>query len=95
MQTSLFRVGTHSGPPMDIPHGQVYLRSQFVQFRFPVIRGGLIWNRPASVVVRSLNGQETSLPIVDVTRIALVALTGLGLATGIVSMFLRRKTSQS
>ncbi len=95
MQTSLFRVGTLSGTPIDIPHGQIYLRSQFVQLRFPVIGGGLIWTRPASVVVRSLNGQETRLPIVDVTRIALVVLTGLGLATVMVSMFLRRKTSQS
>src|SRR5215212_502664 len=95
MQTSLFRIGTLSGPPLDVPNGQVYLRSQFVQLRFPALQGGLIWNRPAAVVVRSLNGQETTLPIVDVTRIVMLALTGLGLATVLVSMFLRRKTSPS
>jgi hypothetical protein len=95
MQTSLFRIGTLSGPPLSVPHGQVYLRSQYVQLRFPVIGGGLIWNRPAAVVVRSSNGQERTLPILDVTRITLVALTGLGLATVLVSMFMRRETSQS
>jgi hypothetical protein len=95
MQTSLFRIGTLSGPPIDSPNGQIYLRSQFVQLRFPALRvqGGLIWNRPAAVVVRSLNGQETTIPIVDVTRIVTVALTGLGLATLLVSMFMRRKAS--
>ena len=97
MQTSLFRIGTLGDPPLDVPNGQVYLRSQFVQLRVPALRvqGGLIWNRPAAVVVRSLNGQETTLPIVDVTRIVMLALMGLGLATLFVSMFLRRKTSPS
>ena len=97
MQTSLFRIGTLSGPPIDVPYGQVYVRSQFVQLRFPALRvqGGLIWNRPVTVVVRHLNGQERTIPIVDATRITLVALTGLGLATVLVSMFMRRKTSPS
>ena len=76
-----------------MPHGQVYVRSQFVQLQFPAqrVQGGLIWNRPTAVVVRSSNGQETTFPIVDVTRIAMVALIGLGLATVLVSMFMRRK----
>ena len=95
MQTSLFRVGTLNGPPIDVPHGQVYLRSQFVQLLFPVINGGLIWNRPATVVVRSWDGQERVLPIVDITRIALLALAGLGLATALVSVLLGRKTSET
>ena len=97
MQTSLFRIGTLSGPPIDVPQGQIYVRSQFIQLRFPApwVQGGLIWNRPAAVVVRSLNGQETTIPTVDVTRIALLALTGLGLATVLVSIFVRRKTSPS
>jgi len=97
MQTSLFRIGTLSGPPIDNPNGQIYLRSQFVRLRFPALRvqGGLIWNRPVAVVVRSLAGQETTIPIVDVTRIVMLALTGLGLATLLVAIFLRRKTSPS
>jgi sugar lactone lactonase YvrE len=94
-QTSLFHIGTLTGHPIDAPQGQIYVRSQFVQFRFPALPGGLIWNRPAAVVVRSLTGQETTLPILDVTRIVMMALTGLSLATLFVSIIMRRKTSRS
>ncbi len=30
--------------------------------------GGLIWNRPKAVIVRNAEGQESTLPVVDVTR---------------------------
>lgn len=95
MQTPYFRIGTLSSPPIQSPHGQISLRSQFVQLRFPFLSGGFIWNRPAAVVVRASNGEETSLPVVDVTRIILVTLTGLGLAALLVSMLIKRKPAQS
>ncbi len=30
--------------------------------------GGLIWNRPKAVIVRTPQGQESTLPVVDITR---------------------------
>ncbi len=30
--------------------------------------GGLIWNRPRAVIVRTIDGEENILPIRDVTR---------------------------
>jgi hypothetical protein len=30
--------------------------------------GGLIWNRPRAVIVRSMDGEEKILPVRDVTR---------------------------
>jgi hypothetical protein len=30
--------------------------------------GGLIWNRPRAVIVRSVDGEESILPVRDVTR---------------------------
>ncbi len=30
--------------------------------------GGLIWNRPKAVIVRTAQGQESTLPVVDATR---------------------------
>ena len=30
--------------------------------------GGLIWNRPRAVIVRTMDGEENILPIRDVTR---------------------------
>jgi hypothetical protein len=51
--------------------------SQALTIRFP--GGGLVWNRPVAVVVE-YDGERTRLPVVDVTRIAVLALFGLSLA---------------
>jgi hypothetical protein len=41
--------------------------------------GGLIWNRPFAVEVRTADGKEWSLPVPDVTRQAQIALLAMGL----------------
>jgi hypothetical protein len=51
--------------------------SQALTIRFP--GGGLVWNRPVAIVLER-DGERTRLPIVDVTRIAVLALFGLSLA---------------
>ena len=45
----------------------------------PGITGGLIWNRPFAVEVRTADGEEWSLPVQDVTRQAQIALLVMGL----------------
>lgn len=48
--------------------------------------GGLIWNYPVAVTVRTSDGEverEERLPIIDPTRLAQVALVGLSLAAAI------------
>jgi hypothetical protein len=40
---------------------------------------GFIWNRPKSVIVKGLDGTETILPIIDVTRYILWGLLAGGL----------------
>ena len=42
--------------------------------RLPFLASGLIWNRPASVVVRAQDREEQIVPVRDVTRQALLAL---------------------
>ena len=91
MQTSLFRIETFTSPPVTIPSGQVYIRSQAFQFRFPKSNGGLIWNRPVASVVRTSDGQEKIIPILDVTRIILFTLMGFCFTSLFVLMFLRRR----
>lgn len=46
----------------------------------PFIRGGLVWNRPVSVLVTEPDGHETVLPITDPTRIIVWTLAGLSAA---------------
>jgi hypothetical protein len=51
------------------------------QIRFPGGMGGIVWNRPHSVVVQSPEGEDV-LPVRDVTRQVQLALLGSGL-TGV------------
>lgn len=40
---------------------------------------GFIWNRPRSVIVRTVDGQETILPVKDVTRYIIWGMLAGGL----------------
>jgi hypothetical protein len=45
----------------------------------PGYHAGIIWNRPKAVVVRTQDGQEQVLPVIDVTRLAIWAMLAGGL----------------
>jgi len=79
MPISPLRIETRNGRPLRVKGAQVHVRSQVVQLRLADAHGGLIWNRPVSVVVRRPDGQEQILPILDVTRSAVLALLVLSL----------------
>ena len=91
MLTPLLRIETLTGQPIKVKGTQLRVRSQVVQLRLPVIAGGLIWNRPVAVLVQSADGQDRLLPIPDLTRTAVLALTVLGLATAFLLSLFRRK----
>jgi hypothetical protein len=95
MQTSILRIETRTSPPIKIPDAQLYVRSRLVQLRFPIVNGGLIWNRPAAIVVRPLNGQEKVIPVLDMTRIAVFTLAGICFTSILTFMFLKRKKAKS
>jgi hypothetical protein len=52
--------------------------SKVIRVRVPGVKGGLIWNRPASVLVET-NGAERVITIPDPTRTAQWALLGSAL----------------
>lgn len=74
MSNSLLRIETLTGGPVNVQGTQLRLRSQVIQLRFPFIRGGLIWNRPVAVLVRTADGQDQMLPVSDVTRTIVLML---------------------
>ena len=79
MSISPLRIETRNGRPLRVKGAQVHVRSQVVRLRLPIANGGLIWNRPVSVVIRTPDGQEQILPVPDVTRSAVLALLVLSL----------------
>jgi hypothetical protein len=91
MLTSLFRIETLTGQPVRVKDAELRVRSQVLQLRLPGISGGLIWNRPVAVLVRTADGQDQILPVQDVTRTAVLALLVFSFAGTFLLMLFRRK----
>jgi len=72
-----------SGRPVETKGGKLIVFSQAVQLRIPGMRGGLVWNRPVSLLATSADGHEQVIPIQDVTRTIVWTLAGAALATGL------------
>lgn len=84
-------IETRSGQPIQAGDATLTPFAQSWQVRFPNQSGGLVWNRPVSVLVTSANGQEQVLPVTDITRLALWALMGgCALTVMILSLALRK-----
>lgn len=64
-----------------VTHGKMQITplAKTFQLPMPAISGGLVWNRPCAVEVRTADGQAWTLPIVDITRQAQIALLTMGL----------------
>ena len=95
MTNSLFRIEILTSQPLRVNDAQLRVRSQVVQLRLPRINGGLIWNRPVAVLVRTPDGQDQTLPVRDVTRSVVLALVMLCCASTFLLMLFRRKIASS
>jgi hypothetical protein len=95
MSTSLLSIKTHTSHPIRINNAEVRVRTQVIQLRLPVVQGGLIWNRPLVVVLRTSDNQEQILSIPDLTRIAMLILAGLSFASMFFWIFFRLRKIES
>ena len=73
-----------TGEPQRIGKLELTPMNQVLKIQFPGDHGGLIWNRPKAVVVRSDDGQEQILPVTDVTRVAIWAMLAGGILGAII-----------
>ena len=78
-----FQRQTISGEQTKIGNTTVTPQAQSVTLRWPY--GGLIWSRPAAVVVEQ-EDQITRIPIIDVTRLLIWGFLGLGLFLAMVTV---------
>ncbi len=82
----VIRRQTVSGDRVAVGNVSVTPQSQALIVRAPF--GGLVWNRPVAILVQ--RGHQTErIPIVDVTRMAQLALLGLSLAFAILAILAR------
>jgi hypothetical protein len=77
--TEFLNVEIRAGQPVQVGKRTITPFAQSFQLTFPGWIGGLIWNRPVSVLVQDEDGQEEVIPIPDVTRQTIWAFAGLSL----------------
>lgn len=88
------QVETHAGDPIEVGDSKIVPLAKVVQIQIPGGLGGLIWNRPAAVVVQTSDEEERVVPVRDVTREIQLAIIGSGLLIVWLSWLLRRKNSR-
>lgn len=85
---------TASSESITVGNARLTFQSQALVIRTPIWKR--VWNRPVAVLVER-DGQTERLPIVDVTRLAVVALTAGTVASLVavgVTWSLRRRTAR-
>ena len=84
---------TQESLPIRVGNQSITLISKALRWAPPLGFGGLIWNRPLAVRVRSANGVEHLLPVVDETRRQQLLILALGLAASLlIALLMPRKT---
>ncbi|MCB8984740.1 MAG: hypothetical protein H6659_13005 [Ardenticatenaceae bacterium] len=70
----VWQFGTTTGQPITVGGRTIVPEAQAVALNTPL--GGFVWNRPTAVLVEQ-DGVTARVPILDVTRFALLAIWGL------------------
>lgn len=70
--------------------------AQSVLIALPGIPGGLIWNRPVSILSVYPDGREEVTPVTDMTRRIQIVIFGIGLIGGLLMCisYLNRQTKE-
>jgi hypothetical protein len=91
MLDQFIHIENRAGQIIQAGNTQIMPISQAIRMRLPGLPGGLIWNRPVSVVVTSAGGQEQILPIRDITRIAQLAIWAMAVLGSFLFWWASRK----
>lgn len=71
-------IETRAGEPVQTGETRLIPLARSMRLQIPGLSGGLVWNRPVSVVASTASGQQV-LPVPDVTRRSQLVLLGAGL----------------
>lgn len=86
----LFEIETRAGDAVRTEGTTIIPFATSYRLLLPGGIGGLIYNRPSSVYVSDAAGQEQTIPVQDVTRLAQFAVWGAALAMVFIFSFLFR-----
>lgn len=79
MLEKFFTIENRAGATIQSGDNRIMPISQAIRMQIPGLPGGVVWNRPVSVVVTTAGGQEQILPIRDITRIAQLSFIGVAI----------------
>lgn len=85
-----FRIETVAGDPIQLDNAQLITFSQALHVRIPGLWGGVLWERPVSILVIQNDGEEEIIPIQDVSRYVIIAIFGVSLLAWFVVRRYRR-----
>jgi hypothetical protein len=88
----LLNIETQAGSPIRWGGRTLIPFSQTVRLQAPGAKGGFIWNRPASLLVQSADGQEQVLQVPDLTRRIIWSLGAASLAAVIILWIINHKS---
>lgn len=77
--TEILDVKINAGEPVQVKDYKITPFAQSIKITAPGIAGGFIWNRPVSILVQKTDGEETVIPVTDVTRLAILGMIGAAL----------------
>jgi hypothetical protein len=92
-RSSLLNVETHAGQPIQAGGTTITPFSTSLRIGIPGLNGGLIWNRPTSILIESADGQEQVQPVPDITRQVEWLLLGATLLMALLIWIFNRKNS--
>ena len=92
---SILTIENQAGEPIQAGANRLVPFSQVRRLRSPGLRGGLVWNRPVSVLVQSADGSESVLAIPYPTRQAQLTCLGAAVAAVLIYNVLRAFTRRN
>jgi hypothetical protein len=84
---------TRWGKPIESNGRKIIVQSRALQINLPILNGGIVWNRPVSVLVLAEQGPDQFFQVRDVTRIVQVLLfVNAIVVAGIIGSAMSRRT---
>ncbi len=83
---------TSAGEPISAGDLNIYPVARSYRIDFPAVHGGIVWNKPLSVVVEDSQGIRQIIPIQDRTRWLQIGILAAGLIVTLLTWFVFRQS---
>ncbi len=83
---------TSAGEPVIAGDIKIYPVARSYRLNFPSGHGGIVWNRPRSVIVEDVMGRRQIIPIQDYTRRMQIFTLAAGLITTLLTWLIFRNS---